>query len=91
MVMFLYLGDGGALKSLPAVDPSVTARHALSAVAQQHDILREAGGVGEAEVQGGWIQGLIPRCWTRALAALMGRRGSGEDAHQHVEGEEDLR
>lgn len=53
MVMFLYLGDDGALKSLPAVDPSVTARHALSAIAQQHDILGEAGGVGEAEVQGG--------------------------------------
>lgn len=65
---------------------------ALSPVAQQQDIGREAGGIREVEVQAQCAGegGLIPGCRARALSAVIGRRGSRKDAHHHVEGEEDL-
>lgn len=90
---YLYLGDSGALESLFAVNPSVATRDVLSSVALEQGLSGEAGGVREAEVQVDCTrdQGLIPDRWARALPALMGRRGSGEDAHHHVEGKQDLR
>lgn len=87
-----YLGDGCALESLLAVHPSVATWDALSPVTQQQDIRREAWGFREAEVQAQCHGegGLIPGHWAGALSAVIGRRGSGEDAHHHVKGEEDL-
>jgi len=93
MIIQLYLGDSGALKYLLAVDPSVATRDALRPVALQQHIRGEAGGVREAGVQGDGSEdnGLIPDSCAGVLPALMGRHGSGKDAHHHVEGEEDLR
>lgn len=43
----------------------------------------EADGTGDGRV--------IPGRRAGVISAVMGRRGSGEDAHHHVESEEDLR
>lgn len=90
-----YLGDGCALESLLAVHPSSATRDALRPVPGQQDVRGEAGGVREAGVRaqrtGTREGGLVPGHRAGAVPALMGRRGSGEDAHHHVEGEEDLR
>lgn len=73
----LYLCDCRAPESLAAVHPSLAARRALGPVVPlREDGGGHAGGPGQAEVE--------------ALPAVMGRRGSGEDARHHVEGEQDL-
>lgn len=82
----VYLCDGAALKHLTAVDPSAATRDALCPIARRQRVRGEAGGVREAEVEG-----LIPGSCAEAVPALVWRRGSGEDAHHHVEGEQDLR
>lgn len=68
-------------------------RDALGPVAEQRGIGRGAGRILEAEVQAhGTGDGrVIPGRRAGAISAVMGRRGSGEDAHHHVESEEDLR
>lgn len=88
----VYLCDCGALKRLLAVHPSITTRDALSPVALEQDIGREAGGIREAGVQAVCIRDkcLIPLHRTRAVSAVMRRRGSREDAYHHVKGEQDL-
>lgn len=88
VAILLYLCDSGAVENLPAVDPSVDARDALRPVAMQLCVRGEAGGVREAEVHG---DSLIPVTRVGVFPAPVWRRGSGEDAHHHVEGEEDLR
>lgn len=67
-------------------------RDALGPVAEQRGIRRETGRVLEAEVQAdGTGDGrVIPGRRAGAISAVIGRRGSGEDAHHHVESEEDL-
>ena len=93
VLILLYLGDSGALENLPAVDPSAAARDALRPVSLQRRVRGEAGGVREAEVRrdraGG--EGLVPGSRVGAFPAPVRRRGSGKDAHHHVEGQEDLR
>lgn len=64
-------------------------RDALGPVAEQWSIRRGAGRVLEAEVQAGSTGD--GRVIAEAISAVMGRRGSGEDAHHHVESEENLR
>lgn len=88
-----YLGDCCTLEGLPAVRPSSATWAALSPVIRQQDIRGQAWGFREAEVQAQrrGEEGQILGRWAGALSAAVGRRGSGEDAHHHVEGEEDLR
>lgn len=64
----------------------------LSPVAKQQVVIREAGGMGKAEVEVRCSEEgrLIPGHPVRALSAAMRRRGSGKDARHHVESEEDL-
>lgn len=80
------------MENLRAVDPAAAARDALRPVAlrPQHHLRGEAGGLREAGVLCG-ERSLIPRSWAGAFPAAVGRRGPGEDAHHHVEGEKDLR
>lgn len=76
------LCDRGALEGLRAVLPPMGTGHALSAVAEQRRVARETARILESQVQDRT---------TGTISALMGRRGSGENAHHHVESEEDLR
>lgn len=87
-----HLGDRGAVEGLLAVDPSVGTCRLLSPVPPQSSVRGEAGGLGEAEVQAECAgeRGLVPGRADGALPAAVGRRGPGEDARQHVEGQEDL-
>lgn len=88
----LYLGDRGALERLLAVHPAVATRDALSPVVPPRDPGGEAGGVREAGALAGGDgeHGSTPGRRARVVAAVMRRRGPGEDAHHHVEGEQDL-
>lgn len=89
----LYLCDYCTLEGLRAVHPSLATRDALGPVVLQQDARGEAGGIrGGAPVlaERPGEGGLIPGSWARAVPAVEGRRGSGEDTHHHVEGEEDV-